>query len=254
MNSLWWQCVCIALLVLCVVWNRSETGDPKGPLVTIGIVFAVWFLLGIYTIASTLSQGSPHSSSHTGVGVSISSLITLLLACLPIILLVAFLAKARGVPAIHDITTDIQQPPVFTMAKRARHPSHNSLAYDKTNASKQQQAYPDIEPLRLPVTAKRAQAIVDNSINILGWGLHGSRSDDVKKSFEESSVISIEAYDKSTVFGFVDDVVIRITPLDTGSQIDARSASRIGKSDLGANADRIRSLFKNIESQVNVSK
>ena len=53
----------------------------------------------------------------------------------------------------------------------------------------------------------------------------------------------IEATATTLWFGFKDDVVIRITPTATGSRVDVRSVSRIGKSDVGANAARIRNYF-----------
>jgi len=39
---------------------------------------------------------------------------------------------------------------------------------------------------------------------------------------------------------FKDDVVVRVAPATNGSRIDVRSVSRVGRSDLGANARRIR--------------
>lgn len=51
------------------------------------------------------------------------------------------------------------------------------------------------------------------------------------------------------MFGFKDDVVIRITPAGNGSRIDVRSVSRVGRSDLGANAKRIRKFLKSLKEQ-----
>ena len=50
----------------------------------------------------------------------------------------------------------------------------------------------------------------------------------------------IEAIATTSWFGFTDDVVIRIAPNGTGSRIDIRSHSRVGRGDLGANARRVR--------------
>jgi uncharacterized protein (DUF1499 family) len=49
----------------------------------------------------------------------------------------------------------------------------------------------------------------------------------------------IEATATTLWFGFKDDVVVRITPVPGGSRIDVRSVSRVGRSDVGANAERI---------------
>ncbi|MGB5145826.1 MAG: DUF1499 domain-containing protein, partial [Porticoccaceae bacterium] len=55
----------------------------------------------------------------------------------------------------------------------------------------------------------------------------------------------IEATETSFWYGFKDDVVIRIAGDDRESRIDIRSKSRVGKSDLGKNAERIRAFQKN---------
>jgi uncharacterized protein (DUF1499 family) len=57
----------------------------------------------------------------------------------------------------------------------------------------------------------------------------------------------IEASATTVWFGFVDDVVIRIKTVGSGSRIDVRSESRVGKSDIGANAKRIRIFLKEMQ-------
>ena len=54
----------------------------------------------------------------------------------------------------------------------------------------------------------------------------------------------LEAVDRSPLFGFADDVVVRVTAMADGSRVDVRSVSRVGKGDLGANAKRIRRFFE----------
>ena len=54
----------------------------------------------------------------------------------------------------------------------------------------------------------------------------------------------IEATDTTFWFGFTDDVVIRITPMGSGARLELRSVSRVGVSDVGTNAARIRSFVK----------
>jgi uncharacterized protein (DUF1499 family) len=53
----------------------------------------------------------------------------------------------------------------------------------------------------------------------------------------------IEATATTRWFRFKDDVVIRVTPQPAGSRIDVRSTSRLGRSDLGTNAKRVRAYF-----------
>jgi len=69
-----------------------------------------------------------------------------------------------------------------------------------------------------------------NTARDLGW----------KIGTESESAGMFEATDTTFWYGFKDDVVVRVTALEEGgSRIDARSVSRVGVSDLGANAARI---------------
>ena len=61
----------------------------------------------------------------------------------------------------------------------------------------------------------------------------------------------IEAYDTTTFFGFVDDVVIRIQRDEQMTLLDARSKSRVGMSDIGKNAERLNALIAGIAQNLN---
>jgi uncharacterized protein (DUF1499 family) len=56
----------------------------------------------------------------------------------------------------------------------------------------------------------------------------------------------IEATDTTFWFGFKDDIVIRVAATSGGSRIDVRSVSRVGRSDVGTNAKRIRCYLKRL--------
>jgi len=139
-------------------------------------------------------------------------------------------------PIIHDITTDTVDPPAFVEARRLRSDSENSLNYVGTEiAAKQLAAYPDIQPL---VSSMNLNDAMDEAIQVV----KDLRWEFINIDFEQGI---IEAYDTSRIFGFVDDIVIRVRREGSGSRIDIRSVSRVGKGDMGKNADRIR-LFKRI--------
>lgn len=53
----------------------------------------------------------------------------------------------------------------------------------------------------------------------------------------------IEAEARTRLWRFVDDVTIRVIPGQGGTTISVRSASRVGKGDLGQNARNIRTFF-----------
>jgi len=100
-------------------------------------------------------------------------------------------------------------------------------------AAQQQQAYPDLKPkvLSLP-PAEAVQKSID-AARSLGWQIAGS----------DTAAGRIEATDTTGWFGFKDDVVIRVRPQAQGSRVDVRSASRVGRSDIGKNAERIREFL-----------
>ena len=148
--------------------------------------------------------------------------------------------QAKSVPPIHDISTDTGHPPQFVALLAAREASPNGAAYGGAAlAEAQHRAYPDIRPLdypaRPPVAFERSLAAARK----LGWTIAAA----------DARALRIEATATTFFFGFKDDVVVRITPLGSGSRIDVRSASRVGVSDLGANARRIRAFFRELARQ-----
>lgn len=142
-------------------------------------------------------------------------------------------------PPIHDITTDIDNPPVFRAAQTLRRAGDNSIDYPgKTVADRQRQAYPDIKPIETPLLPTETFTQSLATAEKLRWRVIG----------QEKKQGLIEAVDQTLVFGFTDDIVIRITPTGNGSRIDLRSASRAGVSDLGVNAERIRAFSRTFNS------
>ncbi|QBQ53487.1 DUF1499 domain-containing protein [Nitrosococcus wardiae] len=152
---------------------------------------------------------------------------------------------ARSVPPIHDITTDTQNPPAFSVLLPLRADAPNPSHYGGINiAAQQQEAYPEIKPLRLPLNS---QAALDKALAVahsLGWKVIGVESQKTK-----GGSIRLEATDTTFWFGFIDDIVVRITPLDQGSKIDVRSVSRVGRSDVGTNARRIRAFLTTLKER-----
>jgi uncharacterized protein (DUF1499 family) len=145
-----------------------------------------------------------------------------------------WLQMARRLPPIHDITTDTEQPPEFVAVIPMRAGAPNPATYGGAEiAAAQREAYPDIRPLFLKVSPtvafNRAQATAQR----MHWDLVAS----------DSAAGKIEATATTPWFGFKDDVVVRITPASMGSRVDVRSVSRVGGSDVGTNARRIRKFL-----------
>jgi len=150
-------------------------------------------------------------------------------------LLAALVLQARGAPPIHDITTDFEEPPQFRAATRAAENQGRDLTYPNgaaTTAEQQRAAYPDLDSIAVDVPPAAAFASVLRVAEQLGWTVVQ----------QDAAAGLLEATDETGVFGFVDDIVVRVRPAGAGSIIDARSLSRLGVSDLGANAARIRAM------------
>ena len=146
---------------------------------------------------------------------------------------------ARAVPPIHDITTDTEQPPAFVDVLPRRASATNAATYGGAEVAAQQKgAYPDIVPLQLSVPPLVAYERALQAARALGWEIVAAVPQEGR----------IEATDTTRWFGFKDDVVIRIRPEGQGSRLDVRSLSRVGRSDIGANAARIRRFFERIRS------
>ncbi|MDT8427606.1 MAG: DUF1499 domain-containing protein [Pseudomonadales bacterium] len=155
-------------------------------------------------------------------------------------------AETANIPPIHDITTDTVNPPQFVDILPLRGPGTNTVVYGtgpgmtpEQQAQLQQEAYPDIQPqyFDAPPQAVFEQALA--AVEALGWEL-------VAQVPEEGR---IEATDTTFWFRFKDDIVILIDETAEGSVLNARSVSRVGRSDVGKNAARLRGLFARLQAQ-----
>lgn len=158
--------------------------------------------------------------------------------------------QARSVPPIHDIATDLADPPGFTEAVVAQRAAMDANSLDlsdkrvpenprfgeaqgKLSTDLQRAAYPDIAPIRLAASPEAAFAKALEAAQALGWRVGAS----------DPGLGRFEAQVESFWFGFKDDIAVRVRPDGAGGAIiDVRSVSRVGVSDLGANAARIRAF------------
>lgn len=241
-----------------------------GPLVF--VIAALGYRIGLFDLGTslmTLSKSVGPTIMVFGIIVSIVSIflslvvapstrkglfISLIALVIPAIGLVKTMSIGSSVaklPFIHDITTDTEDPPEFTQAivdLRNKTENVNTLDYfekkdpraDKLVSVQQSKYYKDIRPIlrsdKPDEVFEEAKVIVES----IGW--------DVVTLDEKKWLI--EATDTTFWYGFKDDVIIRIRPSKNGgSVVDMRSVSRVGGSDLGANADRLRMLMEGLEEK-----
>ena len=106
--------------------------------------------------------------------------------------------------------------------------------------AQQKKGYPDLGPLTFPAPPDRAFAAAEAAAQRLGWEIVAAAPAEGR----------LEATATTPWFGFKDDVVVRVTPAGTGSRVDMRSKSRVGRSDLGANAKRIRGFLAELTARL----
>ena len=167
-------------------------------------------------------------------------LVAVAISLIPMIAMGPPIAKVRSVPPIHDISTDGLNPPTFDVVIGLRAEAPNDLEYGSEQdsaaalAKLQQAAYPQIVTLESDLSvpeavAQAALVLAQQGLEVVNVDVDNGR---------------VEAVATTFWFGFKDDLVVRIQPTHTGSKIDVRSVSRVGQSDLGANAARIAKFLQ----------
>jgi uncharacterized protein (DUF1499 family) len=144
--------------------------------------------------------------------------------------------RALRAPPIHDITTDTDNPPhlVALLAERTATHALNTADYNATTAVLQKTYYADIAPVDLKLTPREAFERVLGVIRLQGWRVVAAVPEDGR----------IEAVASTFWIGFNDDVVFRLTAIGAdATRVDMRSISRVGRSDIGTNARRVRAFL-----------
>ncbi|MGH6950852.1 MAG: DUF1499 domain-containing protein [Vitreimonas sp.] len=151
---------------------------------------------------------------------------------------------------IHDISTDLVDPPSFSGAvatARSRVTSGNDLDLlnkrlpdGRAYVEVQREIYPDIVSIPTGLDQARAFEIADTLAREQGWWVG---------TVNQPSG-TIEATTRSLWFGFTDDIAIRVRADGSGARIDMRSTSRVGRSDLGANAARVRAYMTELRRRL----
>ncbi|MDQ0464306.1 fatty-acyl-CoA synthase [Caulobacter ginsengisoli] len=218
--------------------------------------FVLFGVLGFALIALVLALVV---SPRRGWG---RALVALLIPVLMVGFVVVAVGKAKEAPPIHDIATNIQDPPSYSPAVSAARaaipgaspiesmtaPMSTLAAYkgkadfaDKTVGALGQKANPDLVPLTLPLTVANATTLAASV----------ARDQGLKVSKSDPAAGRVEATAESFWFGFKDDFVVRVRPGPDGkgSVVDVRSTSRVGVGDMGANAKRIRAFLATVKAK-----
>ncbi|MEC5210932.1 uncharacterized protein (DUF1499 family) [Psychrobacter sp. PL15] len=168
-----------------------------------------------------------------------SSAIVVVFSVFSIAMPLSMMNTAKSVPPIHDISTDLVNPPEFVAIAPLRANAPNPVEYaGEASAEQQRQAYPELKTLNYSQPKAELVSAVEQAAKNLGWELINA----------DASNGIIEATHTSTWFGFEDDVIVRVNDQGNERLVDIRSKSRIGGSDLGKNAARIHTLMEELDT------
>lgn len=231
--NIWLKRLAVASILgfpIAVVGTRFNVFDFKlGMLIVAASLLLALIIFLVGGFLSIKQKGSYPASAK-------NAFVAMLISLVPLIGIGSVLVGARDVPKIHNISTDVMDPPSFIKIAEIRTDEHNPLAYKVDDlAELQLAAYPDVKTLTVNMSR---EAAIDRALLVieeLGWEL-----------VDENREMSIlEASETTALWGFIDDIVIRFRSNQTDDQItiDLRSVSRVGQSDLGANAKRIESFI-----------
>lgn len=141
---------------------------------------------------------------------------------------------------IHDVSTDPDEPPPFVALRDTRLKCKNGVDYSGLSAAAHRERHVDI----VPAMFKQSPAVVFESaretIVMLNWAVAAAVESEGR----------IEATATTRILRFKDDVVIRIRKAGSSARLDIRSASRVGSSDFGANAKRIRTFLLELNNRL----
>lgn len=207
----------------------------------VGVAFtlaAASLLLALFASIGIWRRGEPGTARVVG-----GSILSLMLLASPLLALPAVMAH----PTLNDLTTDAAAPPEFQALASSRGAGANPAAYPGAEfASLQAAAYPDLKPMVLNRSSDEAFELTVDALKRLRMEIVR----EVPPAEDGGEPGAIEAVDRTLIAGFYDDVAIRVSGDKAAARIDIRSASRYGRHDLGRNADRMRTIMREIVARL----
>lgn len=230
-----------ALAVAAIALALARAGLE--PVAVVAVVGSAVLIACLAVLCAGAAFVSIWQTGRKGVGLSFAGL---LLAAL-LLAYPAYLAiEAVRLPVLNDISTDTDDPPAFSQSRKALAARHGFVPPSLAPTLRVHQAitYPDIQSLTLDIEADEAYQATLKAIAAQHWTV----VDEIGPS-RRSGQRHIDAVARSLIFGFPDDVTIRIRPLVGQTRIDMRSVSRFGRHDFGANARRIEAFIEDLSNQ-----
>jgi hypothetical protein len=223
-------------------WEKGLTGLQWSFFLALGAL-----LLGLLYLWRRKRKGEPR-----GTKLWLGTLIGGTYVCWMLYILMG----AISVPAIHDISTDLADPPQFAvLQERADNLDNIPGAEDSDmrglNPKQRwvllhQKEYGDIRSVRINQPVNEVMSKASRLAKSRGWDIAADLPAEGR----------LEATATSAMFQFKDDVALRVRPTEDrlGSIVDMRSVSRVGQSDLGVNAKRVRQFLADLSGTVTTTQ
>ena len=229
----------LVVLILGILGNRYELVSFKVALPSLALAA----LIGIVAVAvSLIGAIIVLRGGKAGLAAALVGIVLGVVAATPVS---TSFVKGRSVPRIHDITTDLSNPPQFAAVVPLRAASPNPLDRKEPAdlAELQAKAYPDLAPLTLQEQPGKVFDAARDVAHDMGW--------EIVAATPETGLI--EATATTSLLRFKDDIVVRVVERDAATVVDVRSVSRVGMSDLGTNAARIRAYLSALKTKLGIA-
>lgn len=227
--------------ILSVILARVHVIEPASALASFGAAVALALIaLLLVCAASVIIWRTGRRGVGAAAGAAFIALATLAYP--------AYLAfEALRLPVLSDISTDIANPPYFSLSRAAYEARGGFQPQGLPQKAREAQrpAYPDVEPIVVDLDADEAFALVLKTARALGWKVVDQRPPGGRTGEGHADFL-----DQTLIMGFDEDITVRLKPLPGQTRIDLRAASRYGRHDFGANAARITAFAEELQSQL----
>ncbi len=268
-SAIWCQRLAVFLLpyflqvIILFRFNKIEAVQLLA-LVGIGLIISL-----IAAILAIRAAGDLWTKGYRGGSRVVRGTLLAMLVLMPF-LYFAFLAVQ--LPLANDVSTAPFDPPPYIAAVKYRAERSDSgmnpvLEYTADYASDIVTAYPKLQSRRYPAGPERVLEAVTAIIQENEWpitaslgvpqtaaGLESEETTTTESEAQladnepETSDIYIEYVERTLVFGFENDVVVRIVSEDQNTLVDLRASSRWGRHDFGYNAKLIDRFLEALDT------
>lgn len=242
-SALWSRRLALfALAVILTALVLARLGlDPSAVLAVLGSAIMIACLAILCAGAATIAIWR---TGRKGIGLLLTGgFIATALLSYPLYL--AY--QAVRLPALHDVSTDVDNPPQFSLSRHALMMRKGFVPTSETAAEQQRQlaAYPDVQPIILDLDSDDAYQTVLHAVAARHWKIVEAHP----PGGGRFGLGHVDAVDHSRVLGFANDITIRIRPLAGQTRVDVRSVSRVGRHDFGSNARRIMAFTDELKAE-----